>query len=110
MVTRKQQHTLLESNCPIAKTAHLVGDATMLLIVRDLFSGPKRFKDFSASLAGVSTRTLTNKLHVLVTHGIVLRTEFVGKPPKVEYTLTKKGEGLHEITEAMRQYGTKYLQ
>jgi DNA-binding HxlR family transcriptional regulator len=77
--------------------------------VRDLFTGPKRFKDFERSLSGVSTRTLSKKLSLLTEHGIIDRAPLPGKPLRVAYCLTDKGHGLHEITEAMRHYGTTYL-
>lgn len=93
----------------MAKTANLVGDSCTLVIVRDLLSGPKRFGDLEQSLVGVSTRTLTKKLTLLADQGIVDRKQSIGKPPRVEYALTKKGEGLYKIAKAMEEYGKKFL-
>jgi DNA-binding HxlR family transcriptional regulator len=95
--------------CPIAKTADLVGDHWTLLIIRDLLTGKKRFGDLEASLAGISSRTLTKKLETLVSNNLVVREEFSEKPPRVEYSLTSKGKDLHGISEAMRKYGEKHL-
>ena len=95
--------------CPIAKTADMVGDHWTILIIRDLLTGTKRFGDLETSLDGISSRTLTKKLELLVTHGLVTRTEYSEKPPRVEYTLTTKGKDLHGISEAMRKYGEKHL-
>ena len=95
--------------CPIAKTADLVGDQWTLLIIRDLLTGTKRFGDLETSLEGISSRTLAKKLETLVTHGLVLRTEYNEKPPRVEYTLTTKGKDLHGISEALRKFGEKHL-
>lgn len=106
--TKSQQKTLCDA-CPVAKVADLVGDSCTLLIIRDLLSGPQRFGDLSASLHGISTRTLANKLRVLETSGIVERQEFKEKPPRVTYTLTKKGMGLHGVLDAMLEYGEKYF-
>jgi DNA-binding HxlR family transcriptional regulator len=108
-MTKSTRKDASKEECPIARAADLMGDVNVLLIVRDLFSGPKRFGDFEKSLSGVSTRTLTKKLVFLVEEGLVERKEFVGKPPKVEYSLTQKGKGLHSITTAMKKYGEKYL-
>jgi DNA-binding HxlR family transcriptional regulator len=109
MLRTKKQEKAICKDCPIAKTANLVGDSCTLVIVRDLLSGPKRFGELEKSLQGVSTRTLTKKLGILVAENLIDRKEYIGKPPHVEYSLTKKGEGLHDLTEAMRVYGEKHL-
>lgn len=109
MLRTKEQEKTICNVCPIAKTANLVGDSCVLIIVRDLLTGTKRFGDLEKSLAGVSTRTLTKKLELLVEKDIIERREIIGKPPRVEYSLTKKGHGLHSIAEAMKEYGEKYL-
>ena len=106
--TEKQQKKLCAS-CPFAKTANIIGDSVVLLIIRDLFSGPKRFGDLEAALSGVSTRTLAEKLRMLEEEGLIVREEFIGKPPRVEYTLTKKGAGLKKVSDAMIAYGSKYI-
>ena len=109
MLRTRRQKKKICTGCPFAKTADLIGDSVSLLIVRDLFSGPKRFGDLEKSFAGVSTRTLSKKLKFLEEEDIVSRTEFVEKPPKVEYALTKKGVGLHDVSRAMIAFGKKYL-
>lgn len=95
--------------CPIGKVAHLIGDSVSLLIVRDLFNGPKRFNDLATSLSGVSTRTITNKLKNLECEGILTRTVSGDKSQRIEYALTKKGAGLKKVEKAMREYGEQYL-
>jgi DNA-binding HxlR family transcriptional regulator len=106
--TTSQQKNICKK-CPIAKTADLVGDSIVLIIIRELISGPKRFGDMIESLEGVSTRTLTQKLKKLEGQNIISRTEYKEKPPRVEYSLTSKGKGLKKIVSALLQYGEKYL-
>ena len=100
--------TRTKTTCPISRVTELVGDHSTLLIVRDLLVSPRRFKDLQDSL-GISTRTLCNKLKSLEQADMITRQEFSEKPPRVEYSLTPKGRGLASITEAMKQYGEKYL-
>lgn len=109
MLPTKQQRKKLCTDCPIAKTADLVGDSVTLLILRDLLKGPQRFNELHSALKGTSTRTLTNKLQYLVEIGLVVRKEFIQKPPRVEYTLTTKGKGLKSIIKSMENYGEKFL-
>ncbi len=109
MFHTEEQKKSICTKCPFAKTADLIGDSVILIILRELFKGPKRFGDFDTALSGVSTRTLTDKLKLLEEKEIVSREEIVGRPVRVEYKLTKKGKGLHDIYEAMRTYGEDYL-
>lgn len=76
--------------------------------MRDLAIESRRFSDLQIS-GGVSTRTLTGKLKLLGAEGLVSKKKFAEFPPRVEYTLTKKGKGLLTIISAMEKYGTKFL-
>lgn len=105
--TDTQKETIC-NNCALAKTADLIGDSHMLLIVRDLLSGPKRFSDFVMTHGGVSTRTLTKKLKTLEDVGLVTRTE--SDSSRSLYILTSKGKGLKKVMDAMRSYGEAHLQ
>lgn len=95
--------------CPVALVAELLGDPCTLLIVRDLLTGSKRFKDFEASLSPISSRTISNKLKKLEEKNILTRTQFKEKPPRVEYSLAKEGEALGSLIREMRKYGEKFL-
>jgi DNA-binding HxlR family transcriptional regulator len=109
MFRTKSQKKNMCTNCPIAKTADLVGDTVVLIILRELIPGSKRFGDIHAALQGASTRTLTDKLKKLEQQEIITRIEYKEKPPRVEYQLTQKGKGLKKIVQALLVYGEKYL-
>jgi DNA-binding HxlR family transcriptional regulator len=94
-------------DCPIATMTALIGDHCTVLIVRDLLTGPKRFKDLEESLE-ISTRTLTIKLQNLEQEGMIIKKRFDEVPPRVEYSLTKKGKDLEVITKAMKKYAERY--
>jgi DNA-binding HxlR family transcriptional regulator len=107
----KMSHTPLEEtgNCPIARTAALVGDMWTILIVRDLMHGPRRFGQLQESLGNVSPKTLSQRLKMLEHANILTRHAFPEIPPRVEYTLTEKGAALSHVIEAMREFGEAYL-
>ena len=105
MKSDKKQH--LCDACPIASVADLLGDMWTILIVRDLVTGPKRFSSLTTSLDGVSTRTLTLKLGKLCEVGIIEKKTYKEKPPRVEYSLTKKGKELDVVLKAMRKFGER---
>lgn len=108
MLRTEQQEKVICNSCPLAKTANLLGDTFTLLIIRDLLSRPKRFGDIEVSLAGISSRTITNKLKFLEEKGIIERHSFNEKPPRVEYSLTANGKAASKIIDSMRTYGEKY--
>jgi DNA-binding HxlR family transcriptional regulator len=109
MLRTARQRKEICKDCPVARTADLLGDSFSILIVRDLLVKPRRFGDLERSLSGVSSRTLSNKLKMLEEELLIARTEYKTHPPKVEYRLTRKGEAFHGVVDAMRAYGKKYL-
>ncbi|MBT9260064.1 MAG: helix-turn-helix transcriptional regulator [Clostridiales bacterium] len=90
--------------CPIARTAVLIGDVYVLLILRDLRDGPRRFTSLERSI-GVNPRTLSNRLHRMEAEGLLLRRQYPEIPPRVEYELTEKGKALIPILDLMREWG-----
>lgn len=96
--------------CPVCATAEVVCAKWTLLLVRDLAEGRSRFCELERSLEGISPRTLSLRLRALEEEGIVERRTYPEVPPRVEYQLTAKGDALLPIIEAMRAYGTEWLQ
>ena len=109
MFRTEHQRKKLCSSCPIAKVADVIGDPCTLIVVRELLAGSKRFSDLEASLAGVSSRTLTKKLMKLQENGLVEHIPEKSSRSREAYSLTVKGAGLKKITTAMRKYGEQYL-
>jgi DNA-binding HxlR family transcriptional regulator len=95
--------------CPIAKTAEIISGKWTLLIIRDLTTGTKRFSELERSLAGISPKTLSERLTALENEDVLSRHAYAEVPPKVEYSLTEKGQALVEVIEAMRAYGKRWL-
>ncbi len=100
--------------CPVARTAALIGNESVLLIVRDLFEGPRHFCELERSLRGMSTRTLADKLKFLERRGLVRRK--LPRPGRratphrhAAYALTPKGRGLKKIVDALSTFGKRYL-
>ncbi len=95
--------------CPVLKTADIISGKWTLLILRDLSDGVNRFSALERSLAGISPKTLSERLKALEKAGIVTRKSFAEVPPRVEYNLTDMGRDLIPLVEHMREYGTKWL-
>lgn len=95
--------------CPVARTARIVSGKWTLLIIRDLTTGTKRFSELERSLEGISPKTLSERLTALEHEGMVTRRTYAEVPPKVEYSLTEKGQALVSLIGAMREYGDRWL-
>jgi DNA-binding HxlR family transcriptional regulator len=100
----------VESSCPVSACAEILGGKWTILLIRDLADGRSRFCELERSLDGISPRTLSLRLRALEEQGIVERRTFPEVPPRVEYSLTEKGQGLVPIIEGMRSYGREFLE
>ena len=95
--------------CPVCATADVICGKWTILVIRDLADGHTRFGELQRSLEGISPRTLSLRLRVLEEHGIVERNTYPEVPPRVEYSLTGKGQALLPLIEDMRSYGRTWL-
>lgn len=95
--------------CPVARTAEIISGKWTLLIIRDLTTGTKRFSELERSLCGISPKTLSERLTALEREGVLRRQTYAEVPPKVEYSLTEKGQALVNVIDAMRSYGKRWL-
>jgi len=87
--------------CPVEITLAVIGKKWVVLIIRDLLTGKKRFGELMNSLHGISPRTLSARLSELEEYGIVKKKIFPVVPLKVEYSLAKKGHDLKVILDQM---------
>jgi putative sterol carrier protein len=54
-----------DQHCTVARALDVVGERWTLLLVRELLTGPKRFKDLLAGLPGIGTNLLAARLKSL---------------------------------------------
>ncbi len=101
-------HAMPRSLCPVSCVLDLIGDRWSLLVVRDLVRGKKRFGEFLESAEGIPTNILADRLKRLVKAGVIASHRYSARPPRVEYTLTTKGEDLRPIVRAMVQWGIRH--
>jgi DNA-binding HxlR family transcriptional regulator len=98
------------SNCSLGRTVELVGQPWVVLILREIVWGVRRFSDMQAHM-GVSKSVLSDRLDHLVQHGVLERRDYQepGQRKRFEYHLTEKGADLYPVLSALRQWGDKYL-
>ena len=91
--------------CPIAGALQLIGDKWTMLVVRDLYSGPKRTTELLEELHPISSRTLMGRLREMEQDKLVLRVNYGGLPRRVEYELTERGRRLVPLLDALMRTG-----
>lgn len=91
--------------CPKYEAAVAVlGKKWTGLLIRVLLGGPKRFSDFRHQIPDLSDRLLSERLKELEELGIVERRVENTKPVAIEYRLTKQGEGLEQVVQAIQSW------
>jgi DNA-binding HxlR family transcriptional regulator/peroxiredoxin len=97
-----------DADCGIAQALGVLGDWWTVLIVRDIAGGTTRFDALQREL-GVSRRALTERLGALLEHGVLRRQPYSAHPPRYDYLLTPKGEGLLPVLVALQDWGTRHV-
>lgn len=67
-----------------------------------------RFNEMQRYIGGITFKTLSSTLKQLEADGLILRKEYPQIPPKVEYSLTERGESLIPILDQMCDWGDKH--
>ena len=84
--------------CSFARGLDVVGDRWILLIVRELLEGPRRYNELLHGLPGVATNLLAQRLQDLVEAGVIeQRTDHT-------YALTQWGEGLRDVIHSLGRW------
>jgi DNA-binding HxlR family transcriptional regulator len=98
--------------CIPVEIIQLLSRKWALLILGSLARSHKlRYSQLAYQLNGISPKTLTERLRELENEGIITREMFSEIPPRVEYSLTKKGTELalasvHILNWAEKWYPT----
>jgi DNA-binding HxlR family transcriptional regulator len=95
--------------CTVARALDVVGERWTLLLVRELSTGPKRFKDLLEGLPGIGTNLLANRLKRLEGDGIVRRATLPPPAGSNVYELTGLGESLEPVIVAFSRWGARLL-
>ena len=98
----KRSTSAAEHACPVARSAAQLVDAWPYLILRELFLGNRRFEG-RRTHTGMSPRSLTLRLALLLEEGILEKTPLPDQPHLHEYRLTPKGLDLWPVMMTLRQ-------
>lgn len=95
--------------CALAYALDVVGERWTLLIVRELLTGPRRFKDLMDGLPGISTNLLAERLKNLEQQGILSRRVLPPPAGSTVYVLTALGQALETAVIELGRWGSHFL-
>src|SRR5258707_14924997 len=94
--------------CPIAAATDLLGQRWTLLIIHFLHEAAPlrlRFCELQTKLGDLNPATLSQRLKLLETEGLVKRVEVASLPAHIEYGLTRKGSELDGVVGGLSAWG-----
>jgi DNA-binding HxlR family transcriptional regulator len=94
----------------VARALDIVGERWTLLLVRELLTGPKRFKDLLAGLTGIGTNLLAARLKALEEHGVVRRGTLPPPAGSGVYELTELGRSLEPVVLTLSRWGSRLVE
>ncbi|MFC9846668.1 winged helix-turn-helix transcriptional regulator [Streptomyces sp. NPDC060223] len=86
-----------------------VANKWALLIIEALGERTLRFSELRNEVEGISHKMLTQNLRMLERYGLVDRCVHPTVPPRVEYTLTKPGQGLLATIDGLCDWTHRYF-
>jgi len=95
------------NNCPITYAMKVIGGKWKPIIFMRVSQGVNRFGILSRSIEGISKNMLTKELRELESQKIINRKIFPEIPPRVVYSITKKGKTLLPVFDKLSEWGKK---
>lgn len=108
IVVTLNHHSNAVCLCPLDGVIETIGKKWTLLLVNEIGNhGSLRYNDLLEELKGISPSTLASMLKELQKEDIISRESFNEIPPRVEYTLTKRGNELRIAIIPLLKWATK---
>lgn len=94
------------TSTPFGYTLSIIGGKWKMIIMFWLVEyNTLRYGELKRCIGQISDKVLNNQLKELENDGIIIRKEYNQIPPKVEYSLSKRGQSLMPILEEMCKWG-----
>src|SRR6187397_249838 len=93
---------------PVRDALEVLNGKWKLPIIISVSFGPRRFKQISNEVEGITDRMLSKELKELEMNQLIERTVYNSFPPTVEYTITDHGKSLERLINELRTWGQKH--
>jgi len=98
------------SQCPLVSVLDIVGDKWSLVIIRDLFLCKKTFTEFMKSPEKIASNILSNRLDLLINHGLLKVVKLPHDHKTKIYYLTTKGIDIYPVLYEMMFWSKRNLE
>lgn len=95
--------------CPITLSIDVIGGKWKPIIIWVLMKKPLRFGELHKTIDGIALKVLSRQLKELESDGLITRKVYAEVPPKVEYSLSAKGESLSEVMNSLADWSRNNL-
>lgn len=97
-------------DCPIRNVLSRIGDKWSILVLYTLSQQDvSRFNQLQRSIPDISQKMLTSTLKTLEADGIIDRHAYPEVPPRVEYSISKRGETLLPIIQELITWASQNM-
>ncbi|RXK81260.1 winged helix-turn-helix transcriptional regulator [Filimonas effusa] len=110
MAAIKQSSTIQENKqyaldlCPVTYVMEKIGGYWKPIILYHLSTGDKRYSELKKAIPAITEKMLIQHLKQLEADSLVIREAKPVVPPFVTYRLSKAGQGLSPVIEAMANW------
>lgn len=94
---------------PVEFAMDRIGGVWKMPILWRLKDKTLRYSELKRSLTRITHKMLTTQLRELEKDGLVTRTVYPVVPPKVEYSITKRGKKAIPAIQALRSLGVDFM-
>lgn len=109
-MNRNEVRDALFPNCPVRNVLSRIGDKWSMLVLFTLETNKnQRFKELQRNIPDISQKMLTTTLKMLEGDNLVHREAFPEIPPRVEYSLTDKGQSLLPLIDNLLVWASENM-
>lgn len=94
--------------CPAEMTMEFLAGKWRPMIIYWLLQGSMRFNALQRQLGAVTHRTLSKTLKEMQADGLVRRRDYSEIPPRVDYSLTPRGQSMEPVLQAMDKWAREH--
>lgn len=102
--TRNENKQVTADWCPVSYVMNKLGGYWKPIILFQLLSGEKRYNELRKAIPPITEKMLIQHLKQLQEDNLIIRKAEAVVPPHVTYKLSKAGEKLTPVMEAMANW------
>lgn len=107
--TNYLNETELAAICPMHNVMNILGGRWKIALLYFIHQEHNRFSLLQKKMPFITTKMLSQQLKELEKDKLVIRKIYAEMPPRVEYSLTRRGQSLLPVLEDLYKWGEKHI-